>query len=95
MPYPYKQQRKDGVKVWHVEFVERGPDADAYLTKQAKAKVFIHSVSAVSHAGKLLVGVTTCQTTYPKAITLKTKRPSGLLVKTTSEATTHSDDSVN
>ena len=95
MPYPYKQQRKDGVKVWHVEFVECGPAADAYLTKQAKAKIFIYGVCAVSHAGKLLVGITTCQTTYLKAITLKTKRSSGLLVKTTPEATTHSDDSVN
>ena len=90
---PYKQQRKDGVKVWHVEFVAHAA-ADAYISKQANAKVFIHSVSAVSHLGALLVCVTTCRTTYPKAITLKTKRSSGLLVNTTPVAT-QTDDSVN
>ena len=90
----WRAKRTDGVKLWHTEFLEHGPAADAYLTKQAKAKIFIYGVCAVSHAGKLLVGVTTCQTTYPKAITLKPKKTSGLLVKT-SVTTTDDGDRVN
>ena len=90
----WNKKRDDGVKIWHTEFLERGPDADTYLTKQAKAKIFIYGVCAVSHAGKLLVGVTTCQTTYPKAITLKPKKTSGLLVKTPAP-TTDDGDRVN
>ena len=92
---PYKQQRKDGVKIWQTKFFERGPAADDYTTKQAKAKIFIHSVCAVSHGGKLLVGITTCQTTYPKAITLKKKAASGLLVKSAPATTMDDGDSVN